>query len=252
VVLVYPLLLGIVLALIFGRDRSRLVGLRLRGTGLAYAALTMQVVAFPPTTHARFLPHGLSLVAWVVSDAALVVFLLVNRRVSGVPIAGAGLLLNLAAVLSNGGSMPVLPRAMHAAGFDYVAHNNSAAVVHPHLGWLIDRWAAPTWLPGANVYSVGDIAIAVAALSIPLLLTGFAMTPWSRRGLVGAPLALAVGVAAAIGGYHGFAIAAPAMLLAAPFLFARIIGRSQDVSSRMHASRRHAIRPTAGASGRAA
>ena len=35
---------------------------------------------------------------------------------------------------------------------------------HPHLAWLVDRWAVPHWIPGGNVYSVGDVLIAVGAV----------------------------------------------------------------------------------------
>ena len=40
-------------------------------------------------------------------------------------------------------------------------HNNSIEVVRPHLAALVDRWAVPTWIPLGNVYSVGDVLIAI-------------------------------------------------------------------------------------------
>ena len=40
---------------------------------------------------------------------------------------------------------------------------NSTASSDPSLPWLVDRWAAPDWLPLANVFSVGDVVIAVGA-----------------------------------------------------------------------------------------
>ena len=42
----------------------------------------------------------------------------------------------------------------------------------PHLGWLVDRWAAPPWVPYANVFSVGDILIAVGGFVFALAATG--------------------------------------------------------------------------------
>jgi hypothetical protein len=30
-----------------------------------------------------------------------------------------------------------------ATGERYNAHNNSLALVEPHLGWIVDRWAVP-------------------------------------------------------------------------------------------------------------
>src|SRR5207253_208710 len=46
-VLVYPLVLGLVLAPLFGGDVRRLADLRLRGVSLLYLALALQLVAFP-------------------------------------------------------------------------------------------------------------------------------------------------------------------------------------------------------------
>ena len=81
------------------------------------------------------------------------------------PIAGAGMLLNLAAIMSNGGHMPALPRAMRDAGLAYTGvHNNSVAEAHPRLVWFVDRWAAPSWIPAGNVFSVGDVLIGVGAV----------------------------------------------------------------------------------------
>jgi len=38
----------------------------------------------------------------------------------------------------------------------------------PSLPWLVDRWAAPDWLPFANVFSAGDVVIALGAFVIVL------------------------------------------------------------------------------------
>ena len=38
----------------------------------------------------------------------------------------------------------------------------------PTLPWLVDRWAAPDWIPLANVFSVGDVVIALGAVVIVL------------------------------------------------------------------------------------
>ena len=46
-------------------------------------------------------------------------------------------------------------------GVDYHRHNNSVLTAHPHLSWLVDRWAVPDWLPLGNVYSVGDVIIGI-------------------------------------------------------------------------------------------
>jgi hypothetical protein len=61
--------------------------------------------------------------------------------------------------------MPGLPSALRAAGHTYTgSHNNEVVSSHPHLAWLVDRWAVPHWIPGGNVYSVGDVLIAIGAV----------------------------------------------------------------------------------------
>ena len=109
---------------------------------------------------------------WLTSYGVLIVAAGVNARISGVPIVAAGMCLNLVAILANRGTMPVRPDAMHAAGDDYGTNANSTALADPHFGSLVDRWAAPDWIPLANVFSIGDVVIAVGAVVIVLSAMG--------------------------------------------------------------------------------
>ena len=79
---------------------------------------------------------------------------------------------SLLAIRASRGTMPVRPDAMRAAGDDYATNANSTAMADPHLGWLTDRWAAPDVIPLANVFSVGDVVIAVGAIVIVLSAMG--------------------------------------------------------------------------------
>jgi hypothetical protein len=171
-VLAYPLLLGLVLAPLLGGDLRRLADLRLRAIPLLYLALALQLVAFPILATPWHLPDRASVGLWLASYACLAAAAAVNFRRPGIPLVAAGLVANLAAILANGGHMPVLPEAMRAAGRSYDVHFNSAAVAAPHLAWLVDRWAAPDWIPHANVFSVGDVLIALGGVLFPLAATG--------------------------------------------------------------------------------
>ena len=71
-------------------------------------------------------------------------------------------------IVANGGLMPVRASALQAAGTEYDVHQNSIQLAEPRLGPFIDRWAAPDWLPLANVFSVGDVVIALGAFVIVL------------------------------------------------------------------------------------
>jgi hypothetical protein len=68
--------------------------------------------------------------------------------------------------------MPVRLEAMQDAGRVDVVRANSTALTDPSLPWLVDRWAAPDWIPLANVFSVGDVVIAVGAFVLVLAAMG--------------------------------------------------------------------------------
>lgn len=164
---------GILLGLLSGGRLSALGELRIRRVELVYAAILLQIAAFPSGVLPWSTPDSAARLLWLVSFALLIAFAVVNRTVRGVALVFAGLASNLAAVLANGGLMPASPHAIRAAGLTYRLENNSLSTAHPHLAWLTDRWAVPAWIPWGNVYSVGDVLIAVGiAATIVLAMHG--------------------------------------------------------------------------------
>lgn len=182
-VLALPVALGVVLGLVAGGDLRAVAKLRLRHLELFYLALGLQVVAFPFS----FLPwttnDHVATSMWLASYAILGVAAIVNREIVGVPVIAAGMLSNVIAVVANGRHMPALPSALRAAHKHYAVHFNSAASARPHLPWLVDRWAVPRWIHLGNVYSVGDVVIAVGVV----LFVVAAMEPRLRKQRVEAP-----------------------------------------------------------------
>jgi hypothetical protein len=170
--LLLPIAAALALCAPLGGRLGALAELRLRAIWLLFVALGLQVVAFP----FGFLPWETgetpAKALWLASYACLLVAAALNRATRGVPIVAVGLLLNLAAIVANGGQMPVLPGARDASGHSYVSEANSVADPDPVLGWLVDRWAAPDWVPLANVYSVGDVVIALGAFVLVLAAAG--------------------------------------------------------------------------------
>jgi hypothetical protein len=165
-------LVGLLLGLACSGRISRVGSLRLRGIWLIGAAFAIQVVAFP----FAFLPWSTSDAAakwlWLGSYLLLLLAGILNWRLRGVPLLLVGMAANVSAIVANGGHMPVLPGAMRSAGNDYSLSQNSVALAHPHLSWLVDRWAIPDWLPLANAFSVGDIVIAVGTALLVFTATG--------------------------------------------------------------------------------
>lgn len=167
-----PIAFAVPLALAFGGRLGRLAELQLRGLWLFFLAIGIQIVAFP----FAFLPwttgEDTAKALWLVSYGCLLVAAALNRRILGAQVVAVGMALNLAAILSNGGRMPATPEAMEAAGLNFAVKHNSVAAAEPNLSWLVDRFAAPDWVPLANVYSVGDVVIALGAVMLVFSATG--------------------------------------------------------------------------------
>ena len=170
--LVFPLLLGLAVSPLLGGRWSLLGRLRIRALPVFYLAFAFQLAAFPTSRMPWRTPDAVAVALWLASYALFVVALARNARVPGTPFVAAGLVCNVCAIVANGGHMPALPSALRAAGLHFSHTNrNSAVLAHPHLSWLVDRWAAPQWLPWANVFSVGDVLIAAGGLVFALLAT---------------------------------------------------------------------------------
>lgn len=181
--LALPVLAAVVVGLVLGGSLANLSRLELRAPWLFLAAIGLQLVAFP----LAFFPWQTDATAanalWVASYGLLVVAAALNVRNTGVPIVAAGMLLNLAAIVANRGTMPVRLEAMHDAGRIDVVRANSTAMPEPSLPWLVDRWAAPDWIPFANVFSVGDVVIAVGAFVLVLAAMGVRLPRFAPKGV---------------------------------------------------------------------
>ncbi|MDX6552638.1 MAG: hypothetical protein QOH74_1126 [Gaiellales bacterium] len=175
--------IGLAIGLLLGGRIGRLAEVRLRAPWLFYVAIGMQIVAFPSLVLPWSISEQLATALSIGSYFCLSAVLFLNIRLRGLAIAGLGMLMNLAAILANGGHMPALPEAMRGAGltFDGV-HNNSVASSDPNLGWFVDRFAAPSWLPMGNVYSVGDVLIGVGIALTVAAAMGARVTLVRRRG----------------------------------------------------------------------
>ena len=173
-------LAAVLVGLVLGGRVQTLAAIRLRRVWLFYLAIGLQIVAFP----FGFLPWATGDAAatalWLLSYGLLIVAAIQNRHVTGVPVVALGMAANLAAIVANGGHMPVLPGAMAGAGDAYAVHMNSEALADPTLSWLVDRWAAPSWVPLANVYSIGDVGVAAGAFVLVLAAMGVRL-PRPRR-----------------------------------------------------------------------
>jgi Family of unknown function (DUF5317) len=142
-----------------GGRLGALVELRLRRVWAIFAALALQVAALDLPG----LPEGARAVLVVASYPVGALFLAANWRVPGMGLVALGGALNLVAILANGGVMPASPSALAGAGLppDEPGFQNSAAVADPRLAFLGDVFHVPASWPLSNVFSVGDVLIAL-------------------------------------------------------------------------------------------
>ncbi len=159
---------AVALGLLLGGRLSTLAGLRLRAVWLFYVAVGLQIVAFPSGVLPWSMGDVAARILWVASYACLGAAVAGNYRLRGALVVALGMLMNLEAIIANRGHMPALPYALRAAGIDGHLHNNSIAAAHPHLAWLVDRWVVPGWIPLGNVFSAGDVVIALGAFVLVL------------------------------------------------------------------------------------
>lgn len=161
-VVLTALIAGVTAGYVAGGRLRNLERLSLRRSWLVLAALALQVAAFSPLEAA--LPSPSPVVLHIVSYVLLTWFAVLNRRRLGVAIAGLGLVLNFIVIVANGGFMPADRAALELAGASYGGEtaNNSAVIgTGTHLAFLGDIFAVPSWVPAANVFSVGDVLIVV-------------------------------------------------------------------------------------------
>lgn len=146
-----------------GGQLTRLADIRLGAVWavLLAAAVQVAITQIPGGSHA--LHAGLHVLSYVL-DAY---FVFANRRLTGVPVVAVGAALNVLAITTNGGVMPASASAVRIAGIaERAGFDNSAAVAHPHLGFLGDVIPVPGPWPIGNVLSIGDLIICIGAFIV--------------------------------------------------------------------------------------
>jgi hypothetical protein len=162
VILLLGLVLGALLGLAAGGRVSGLAQLHLRGDYVLVGLLIMQGAL--PALSAAGIAGEILYWAWALTFPAMAAVCLLNVKTPGMAVAGAGLVLNAAAVLLNHG-MPVLPAAVVAAGGSLemlrdpdFAHNAVSAATR--LSFLADVLPIPGPAGIRAVASAGDLMLA--------------------------------------------------------------------------------------------
>jgi hypothetical protein len=158
--LVYPILFAVLLGVVLGGRPAHLGRVPLRWGGAIAGGMLVQVALFIEPVTVRIGDLGPPI--YLASSFLVLAAVVRNWRVPGLPILAAGAASNLAAIVANGGYMPASPAAMAALGrAEIEVYSNSATMLDPVLGPLTDIFAMPAWLPGANIFSIGDVLIGI-------------------------------------------------------------------------------------------
>ena len=164
--------IGLILALILGGRIENLARVHFRLGYLVLLALAIQVMVFSPWWR-RMVGTGFWVeVPYTLSLLLLLLAVWLNRRVPGLLLLGLGLFLNAAVILANGGRMPASLEALRMAGiadstqsFAALPSTNSSLIGPDTPLWFLgDIFAIPKGIPLANVFSIGDVFIALGAI----------------------------------------------------------------------------------------
>lgn len=164
------ILIFLVIALLRGGRFERLGEVPLRWTPLFLLGFLIQLFIFTPLLGPHLTPSQTA-VAYSLSMILIWGTLLLNWKIPGVPWMALGVFLNWLVIVLNGGFMPASIEALQLAGLHDLAamtdgqhHNNSILVnQQTRLPWLADVMAVPDFVPLSNVFSVGDVLLAIGA-----------------------------------------------------------------------------------------
>ena len=154
-------LLTLLTVLATGGRLAALADVRLRRSYLLAIALAAQIVVISIVPGSL---EGVHEPVHLASYALIGAFLWYNRHITGLLFVAAGGATNAVAIFANNGVMPASPSALARAGMpaDKAAEFANSAVVHDaRLSWLGDVFALPGSWPLSNVFSVGDVLIAL-------------------------------------------------------------------------------------------
>ena len=160
--ILYAVVAGLVIGLLSGGSAARLGDLRFAWAPLIALGMAVQVALFSTPIGDTLGPAAP--IAYIASNVAVLAAVWRNLAIPGFALVLAGGLANLVAICANGGYMPVSGDALVALGrLPHEGYSNSRFLDGVILGPLTDLFAMPSWLPMANIFSIGDVLIGVGA-----------------------------------------------------------------------------------------
>ncbi len=164
------LILGVslILALMRGGKLDRLALLHIRWRGVILTGFLIQVLVFSEFWQAQSDLRATTSLAYILSLSLLLIALAVNIRLPGLALITIGFCLNLLVIALNGGYMPSSDSARALVGLPplepgQMTKNSVGIGPDTRLAFLGDVFAIPREFIFPNVFSIGDVLIAVGA-----------------------------------------------------------------------------------------
>ncbi len=162
------LALATALALVRGGKFTNLARVQFHWSALILFGFLIQVVIYSGFWQNNPALKPLSPYAYMLSLLLLLGALARNQHLPGMRLLSLGFALNALAIFANGGYMPATPEARAFAGQPILApgeirNNSIGAGADTRLLFLTDLMAIPRALPLPNVFSIGDVLIAIGA-----------------------------------------------------------------------------------------
>lgn len=168
------LLFGIILGYIFKGKLKNLEHLDLSGLYLVFSAFAIEIVLFMLVRKNVIAKNYITTGVYALEYILIFIFVILNRKNKFILLMGIGFLLNALAIFSNGGAMPVNPKAAVKAGLAPSVESIKASSEGLYLlqdantrFWFLGDVIPKTYLRH-SVMSIGDI---IAALGLMLLIT---------------------------------------------------------------------------------
>lgn len=161
-------ILAIVVGLLMGGKWGNLVTHRFRKSEFVFASILTQVMIFNPVYSQYVNNIFVTRILYILSMVLLLIFVSVNLNTKGIKLLAVGIFANSIAIISNGGHMPASQKGLSSI----LSHDELVAVLsgstlnnsiliseQTNFKFLCDIF----YIPGLNVFSAGDIFIAVGS-----------------------------------------------------------------------------------------
>lgn len=168
----YAVILGILIGYISGGRLKYLSQRLFKNLLLVITGFSIQILIFSDISFLKPLQNypGIITSLHILSYLLILAFVASNYKLPGIAFIGIGILLNATVIILNKGHMPASIESFSSSSVGKYADllirgetiNNSKAIAEDTiLPWLGDIFAIPSYIPFSNVFSIGDIVIAI-------------------------------------------------------------------------------------------